>query len=67
MALALAFLGALPIAAELVVTGLSEDNIALNATFKGSELFLFGAIRRDGPPVAGPLDVVVTLKGPPAT
>lgn len=65
MALALAFLGALPIAAESVVTGLSEDNIALNATFKGSELFLFGAIRRDGPPVAGPLDVVVTLKGPP--
>ena len=63
----LAFL-ALPAAAqESVVTGLSADEIALNATFDGSELFLFGAIRRDGPvpEEAGPLDIVITLKGPP--
>ena len=63
----LAFL-ALPAAAqESVVTGLSADEIALNATFDGSELFLFGAIRRDGPVAdeAGPLDIVITLKGPP--
>jgi uncharacterized protein (TIGR02186 family) len=62
----LAMLG--PAAAqESVVTGLSADEIALNATFDGSELFLFGAIRRDGPPPegSGPLDIVVTLKGPP--
>lgn len=72
-----AFLGALvggmaaaqpvPRPLESVVTGLSADEIALNATFDGSELFLFGAIRRDGPPPtdAGPLDIVITLKGPP--
>jgi uncharacterized protein (TIGR02186 family) len=54
-------------AQESVVTGLSADEIALTATFEGSELFLFGAIRRDAPVPAGagPLDIVITLKGPP--
>jgi uncharacterized protein (TIGR02186 family) len=54
-------------AQESVVTGLSADEIALNATFDGSELFLFGAIRRDSPVPgdAGPLGIVITLKGPP--
>ena len=52
-----------------MVTGISTDNIALNATFDGSELFVFGAIRRDAPtpPDAGPLDVIITIKGPPAS
>jgi uncharacterized protein (TIGR02186 family) len=58
-------------AQESVVTGLSTDTIALNATFDGSELFVFGAVRRDAPVVEGaaPLDVVITVKGPemPAT
>ena len=63
----LAFLAVPAAAQESVVTGLSADEIALNATFDGSELFLFGAIRRDGPVAdeAGPLDIVITLKGPP--
>ena len=68
LVLALLCLLAVPAAAqESVVTGLSADEIALNATFDGSELFLFGAIRRDGPvpEEAGPLDIVITLKGPP--
>ncbi len=53
-------------AQESVVTGLSAENIALNATFDGSELFVFGAIRRDGPipEDSGPLDVIITIKGP---
>jgi uncharacterized protein (TIGR02186 family) len=51
---------------ESVVTGISADKIALNATFDGSELFVFGAIRRDAPVPedAGPLDIVITIKGP---
>jgi uncharacterized protein (TIGR02186 family) len=56
-----------PLAAqESVVTGLSTDNIALNATYDGSELFVFGAIRRDAPtpPDAAPLDIIITIKGP---
>ena len=42
---------AAPLAAqETVVTGISTDKIALTANFDGSELFVFGAIRRDAPP-----------------
>ncbi len=53
-------------AQETVVTGLSTDKIALTATFNGSNLFVFGAVRRDAPiPVdAAPLDVIITVKGP---
>lgn len=54
-------------AQESVVTGISTDNIALTANFSGSELFVFGAIRRDGPaPDDSELDVIITIKGPPA-
>jgi uncharacterized protein (TIGR02186 family) len=53
-------------AQESIVTGLSTENIALNATFDGSELFVFGAIRRTAPipQDAEPLDVIITIKGP---
>ena len=56
-------------AQELVVTGVSTDNISLNANFDGSELFVFGAVRRDAPPPTdmGPLDIIITVKGPPRT
>jgi len=56
-------------AQETVVTGVSTDNIGLNATFDGSDLFVFGAIRRDAPiaPGTDPIDVIVTIKGPPRT
>jgi uncharacterized protein (TIGR02186 family) len=65
--LSLLFCLSAPVAAqETVVTGLSTDNIALTADFSGSELFVFGAIRRDGPTPEGasPLDIIITIKGP---
>ncbi len=54
-------------AQESVVTGTSTDRIALTARFDGSNVLVFGAIRRDAPiaPDAAPLDVIVTLTGPP--
>ena len=57
---------AAPLLAQTVVTGLSVDKIALTADFTGSEIFVFGAIRRDAPidPAAPPLDIIVTIKGP---
>ncbi len=67
VALVLALVAALPLAAqEALVTGISTDNIALTADFNGSEIFVFGAIRRDGPldEAASPLDIVITIKGP---
>jgi uncharacterized protein (TIGR02186 family) len=66
-ALAALILLAAPAAAqESVVTGISAENIALTADFDGSELFVFGAIRREAPVPAdaAPLDVVITVKGP---
>ncbi|MCL4187908.1 MAG: TIGR02186 family protein [Rhodobacteraceae bacterium] len=52
-------------AAETVVPGLSQSRVAITANFDGSELLVFGAVRRDGPPPGGPpLHVVVTVEGP---
>jgi uncharacterized protein (TIGR02186 family) len=66
-AAALALMVAPAVAQETVVTGISTENIALTADFSGSEVLIFGAIRRDAPiPVdAAPLDIVITLSGPP--
>lgn len=60
---------AAPAAAQTVVTGISTENIALTADFTGSDVLVFGAIRRDAPIPVGedPIDIVVTLQGPPLT
>lgn len=60
-------LGCSVAAQESVVTGLSTDRIALTARYDGSEILVFGAIRRDAPipPGAPPPDVIIMLKGPP--
>jgi uncharacterized protein (TIGR02186 family) len=66
-ALLTALAAASPAAAqESLVAGISTENIALTADFTGSEVFVFGAIRRDAPIPMGesPLDIIVTLKGP---
>ncbi len=65
--LAVLLIWTIPVQAdERVVTGISKDNIALNASFNGSSLFVFGAVSRDAPiPIDAPkLDVVITIKGP---
>ncbi|HMQ92106.1 MAG TPA: TIGR02186 family protein [Amaricoccus sp.] len=67
LAVLLALVTVSPLAAqETVVTGISKDNIALTADFNGSEIFIFGAIRREGPaqPDVAPLDIIITIKGP---
>ena len=51
-------------AAEKVVLGLSQDEIAITATFDGSSLLIFGAVKRDEPPPPEPLDVVIAVAGP---
>ncbi len=53
-------------AQESIVTGISTDDIALTADFEGSEVFVFGAIRRDGAIAddGGQLDIILTLRGP---
>lgn len=57
-------LGAAPQAEEIVL-GLSRDEVAITATFNGSEVLIFGAVKRDIPaPDGAPLQVIITLAGP---
>lgn len=60
-----------PARAEEIVLGLSQDEVAITATFDGSEILIFGAVRREAPVPQGaaPLEVIVTVSGPlaPAT
>ena len=52
-------------AKEEVVLGLSQDRVAITATFDGSEILIFGAVKREAPiPSEHPLEVIVTVSGP---
>ncbi len=57
---------ALPAQGEEVVAGLSQSNVSITATFDGSEILIFGAVKREEPipTEPGPLQVVVTVAGP---
>lgn len=55
---------ALPGYAEEVVIGLSKDQVAITATFDGSEILVFGAVKREAPIQEEPLEVVVAVAGP---
>ncbi|MCF1709171.1 TIGR02186 family protein [Tabrizicola sp. J26] len=67
--LALALIAPLPSNAqgdgETVVAGLSQNEVSITARFSGSEIMVYGAVKRDAPPPASPaLDVIVTVEGP---
>lgn len=50
---------------EQVVAGLSQNRISITANFDGSEILVFGAVKRDEPIAEGPpLEVIVTVSGP---
>lgn len=54
-----------PATAEEVVLGLSHDRVAITATFDGSEILIFGAVKRESPiATEAPLEVIVTVSGP---
>lgn len=55
---------ALPAQAEEVVLGLSSDKVAITATFEGSDILIFGAVKRETPIPDAPLDVIITVAGP---
>jgi len=57
-------LAASPLHAEEVVLGLSKDRVAITATFEGSDILIFGAVKREAPISEVPLDVVITVAGP---
>lgn len=56
---------AAPLRAEEVVLGLSQDQVSISTNFDGSEITLYGAIKREAPiPTDDPLQVIVTISGP---
>ncbi|MES2914081.1 MAG: TIGR02186 family protein [Pseudomonadota bacterium] len=67
-ALALILVLSLPAAAqEMIVSGLSQNRVSITADFDGSEILIYGAVKRDAPaPDGGPLEVIVTVEGPSA-
>ncbi len=63
--LALILALALPSAAEEVVADLSQNRISISADFDGSEILVFGAIKRETPiDHETELGVIVTVAGP---
>jgi uncharacterized protein (TIGR02186 family) len=56
---------AAPLRAEEVVLGLSQDQVSISTNFDGSEIIIYGAIKRETPiPESDPLQVIVTVSGP---
>lgn len=56
---------AAPVAAqEEIVLGLSQDRVRITTNFDGSDLLIFGAVKRESPITDTPLDVIVTVAGP---
>ena len=64
----LAFVVALTLPAraqsEEIVAGLSQNVVSITATFVGSEILIFGAIKREAPAPEGELGVAVVVEGP---
>lgn len=53
---------------ERIVSGLSQTDVAITATFEGSKIFVYGAIERDWFPQPGEpaADVIISVTGPSA-
>lgn len=51
--------------AEEVVLGLSQEEVRITTRFDGSNILIYGAVKRDAPiPDTAPLEVIVTVAGP---
>jgi len=51
---------------ESIVSGLSQNRVSITANFDGSEILVYGAVKREAPAPAGPLEVIITVEGPSA-
>lgn len=51
-------------AQEDIVLGLSQDRVRITTNFDGSDLLIFGAVKRESPISDPPLDVIITVAGP---
>lgn len=55
---------ALPLRAEEVVLGLSQNRVSITTNFDGSDILIFGAVKRQSPMPESPLQVVIAVQGP---
>ncbi len=63
--LAFLCLVSIPVTAEEVVIGLSQNEVAITATFDGDDILVFGAVKReDAIDTENPLQVVISVAGP---
>ncbi|WP_299831836.1 TIGR02186 family protein [uncultured Roseobacter sp.] len=63
--LTLLLLCAGPLWAEEVVLGLSKDKVSITTSFDGSDILIFGAVKRERAiPEGPPIEVIVTVAGP---
>lgn len=59
-------LAALPAHAEQILAGLSQRQVSLTVNFEGSDILVYGAVRREAPIARdSALHVIVTIEGPP--
>lgn len=59
------FVAAFAAKAEEVVAGLSQSRISISTDFDGSEILIFGAVKREDPILEDPpLEVLITVAGP---
>jgi uncharacterized protein (TIGR02186 family) len=50
---------------ESIVSGLSQNRVSITADFDGSEILIYGAVKRETPvPEGAPLEVIITVEGP---
>nr|WP_281494097.1 TIGR02186 family protein [Jannaschia sp. S6380] len=64
--LAAVLIGTAPARAEDIVADLSQDRVAISTNFDGSEILIFGAIRREAPRrFDSKMAIIVTVAGPP--
>ena len=63
-ALVLCLIAALPARAEEVVAGLSQAHVAITTNFSGSEILVFGAVKREAPAPTSDLDIIMTVSSP---
>ncbi len=63
------FLLALPAGAdepaEAIIAGLSQSNVSITTDFVGSEILIYGAVKRESPAPEGRIEVIITVEGPP--
>lgn len=64
LSLIAALLAAPATGSEGIVAGMSQNRVSITASFDGSEILIYGAVKRDAPAPEGPMEVIITVEGP---